>query len=224
MAKPQYSGPWQRIRRTILERDGYLCQINGPGCTTTANQVDHIRTIHNGGAWFDPTNLRASCATCNNKRPDNRRTEQWRTAKTRIVLVIGPPGAGKTTWVEENQGPNDLVVDYDKLAGAIGGGAHPDQDAPHNPLHEATSTARNAILRGLRQGKYNVGRAWIISANPNAEGMFPYHRVVVIDPGLEKVLERLKVAGRPGKYQQLARDWYAKRNGGEVTDDGSRPW
>jgi hypothetical protein len=223
MAKPQYSGPWQRIRRTILERDNQLCQINGPGCTTTATQVDHIRPVHNGGAWYDPNNLRAACATCNNKRADNRPTEQWRTARTRIALVIGPPGAGKTTWVEENKGPHDLVVDYDKLAGAIGGGAHPGQDAPTNPLHEATSAARNAILRGLRQGKFNVGRAWIISANPKAEEMFPYHRVVVVDPGPEEVKRRLTEAKRPARYRQLVDEWYAVRRG-EVSDDGSRPW
>ncbi len=223
MAKPQYSGPWQRLRPQILARDGGTCQIGAPGCTTIATQVDHITPVHAGGAWYDPANLRAACANCNNRRPDNRRTEQWRTAKTRIVLVTGPPAAGKTTWVGDNKGPNDLVVDYDQLAGAIGGTSNPTHDAPNNPLHEPTLDARNAILRGLRQGKYNMGRAWIISANPKAEEMFPYHRVVVIDPGKDEVMRRLDAAGRPLRYRQLVADWYATRQG-EVTDDGSRPW
>ena len=133
MAKPQYSGPWQRIRPQILARDGGTCQIGAPGCTTIATQVDHITPVHAGGAWYDPTNLRAACANCNNRRADNKPTEQWRTAKTRIVLVIGPPGAGKTTWVADNKGPNDLVVDYDQLAGAIGGAPNPTHDAPLSP-------------------------------------------------------------------------------------------
>lgn len=223
MAKPQYSGPWQRIRPQILARDNGTCQINGPGCTTIATQVDHITPVHAGGAWYDPTNLRAACANCNNRRADNKPTEQWRTAKTRIVLVIGPPGAGKTTWVGDNKGPNDLVVDYDQLAGAIGGTPNPTHDAPHNPLHQPTSDARNAILRGLRQGKYIMGRAWIISSNPDAEGMFPYHRVQVVDPGRDEVIRRLEQAGRPARYRQLVDEWYARRRG-EVTDDGSRPW
>jgi 5-methylcytosine-specific restriction protein A len=65
MADPQYRGPWKQIRLAILVRDGYACQINRPGCTGRATQVDHIVPINEGGAWWDRTNLRAACAHCN---------------------------------------------------------------------------------------------------------------------------------------------------------------
>ena len=68
MTKPQYSGRWATIRKKILERDRYICQIQAPGCTIAANQVDHIIPVSKGGAWHDPNNLRASCPRCNNGR------------------------------------------------------------------------------------------------------------------------------------------------------------
>jgi 5-methylcytosine-specific restriction endonuclease McrA len=60
-----YGGPWPRVRRTILERDDYRCQINGPNCKTHATTVDHIISWQAGGAWYDPANLRAACGPCN---------------------------------------------------------------------------------------------------------------------------------------------------------------
>ena len=58
-------GRWQKVRLTILERDGYLCQIQLPGCTIHATQVDHIRRLDDGGMVYEPLNLRAACAKCN---------------------------------------------------------------------------------------------------------------------------------------------------------------
>ena len=49
----------------ILARDGFRCQIAGPRCKTKATHVDHIVSVSDGGAKFDPANLRAACASCN---------------------------------------------------------------------------------------------------------------------------------------------------------------
>lgn len=68
MTKPQYTGPWRRVRRQILERDGHLCQIQAPGCTLRATQVDHIVPVARGGDWWALENLRAACMACNNGR------------------------------------------------------------------------------------------------------------------------------------------------------------
>lgn len=219
MAKPHYSGPWQRIRRKILERDGHLCQIRGPRCTTVATEVDHMIPDSQGGAWFDPLNLRASCAPCNNNRIDRRRTEQWKHANTRIVLVIGPPCAGKTTWVNNNKGERDLVVDYDALAVALGS----DTDHAHrDPIHAATMAARNAVLNALRRGKVDTGRAWIISSNPRAEQIFPFHSIITVDPGREEVESRVRQGARPAHFLQLVDDWYSTRQGKPL--NASREW
>lgn len=220
MAKPQYSGPWRRIRRQILDRDSNLCQIRSNGCTVIATEVDHIIPTTQGGAWFDPLNLRASCFNCNNKRVDRKKTEGWRTARTRIVLVVGPPGAGKTQWVHDNKGEHDLVVDYDALAVALGSTV---THGHSEEIHSATMSARNAVLTSLRKGNVNVGRAWIISSNPRAEEMFPHHSVVVVDPGRAEVEERARSGVRPEHFLSLVHDWYETRQA-STFESSSRRW
>jgi 5-methylcytosine-specific restriction endonuclease McrA len=67
-----YGGPWPKVRHAILERDTHTCQIQGPKCTTEATDVDHIIPWQEGGAWYDPDNLRAACAKCNRSRGPRR--------------------------------------------------------------------------------------------------------------------------------------------------------
>lgn len=54
---------WTRTRAAVLARDSYACRIGGPGCTTTATEVDHLVPLSAGGT-DDPGNLRAVCAVC----------------------------------------------------------------------------------------------------------------------------------------------------------------
>lgn len=64
-AHKAYGGPWRRLRKQVLERDSYVCQIRLDGCTGHAVTVDHIQPIALGGAWWETSNLRAACAKCN---------------------------------------------------------------------------------------------------------------------------------------------------------------
>lgn len=74
---------WPRLRLMILRRDGHTCQIKGPHCTQVGTECDHILPWLDGGAWFDPTNLRAACTPCNKgrrNRPaqyENTASRQW---------------------------------------------------------------------------------------------------------------------------------------------------
>lgn len=60
---------WRRFRARILARDAYLCKVNLPGCSGAAplrgGHVDHIIPLAQGGAKYDPANVRASCQHCN---------------------------------------------------------------------------------------------------------------------------------------------------------------
>ena len=72
MSKAWKSGStasWRRVRYTVLTRDRFLCQINGPRCTNTATTADHVRCKADGGT-DEPSNLRASCGPCNFGRRD----------------------------------------------------------------------------------------------------------------------------------------------------------
>lgn len=214
MARSVYSGPWPRIRLKILERDGYVCQVRGRKCTHAADQVDHIVPVIKGGSWWDESNLRASCQPCNLDRVDRSGQDRWQRAKTRITLVVGPPGAGKARHVADHRGTDDLVIDYEAMAEAMGGS------------HGAVMVARNAVLKSLRRGECDARRAWIISANPEAESVFPFHDRVVIDPGRDIVVgAQVETSSRPDSWLALVDDWYAARSGtGRVAVSASRDW
>jgi 5-methylcytosine-specific restriction endonuclease McrA len=74
---------WRQVRLYVLARDRHICQIGGPRCTIVATTVDHIHPLSEGGAVYDPANLRAACAPCNNGRYHparivSARAKRWR--------------------------------------------------------------------------------------------------------------------------------------------------
>lgn len=57
-------GGHERLRRVVLERDGWVCQMKLPGCTTVATEANHIKHRAAGGLnaiW----NYEAACRHCN---------------------------------------------------------------------------------------------------------------------------------------------------------------
>lgn len=52
---------WGKTRTIVLQRDSHTCQLGLPGCTRTAEEVDHIIPISQGGNRYDPNNCRAVC-------------------------------------------------------------------------------------------------------------------------------------------------------------------
>jgi hypothetical protein len=186
--KPQYAGPWRRVRALVLERDGHRCQIKGGKCLGLATEVDHINPVELGGSWWDVDNLRAACKPCNVGRVSAQRLEAWRQGPP-ITLVYGPPGAGKTTYVAQHSQPGDLVVDYDAIAQALGADRQQSEQ-----IHEAVMAARNAVLSRIRQNRTGAPAVWIVSANPRAAEMFPHHEAVYLHPGAD--VARAQAVGR----------------------------
>lgn len=219
-AKPYDSPQWRQVRQRVLERDGWKCRIHGPKCRGDANAVDHIVPWEAGGAWFEAGNLRAACVSCNTGRAARQKhREGWRRSSTKVMLVVGPPGAGKSSLVRDRAGPSDVVVDLDVMAAALGSSVSHGHGAG---LTEVAQTARNAVLRRVQRGEVDAPRAWIVSAAADAEDRFPHHEVVTVDPGRDEVLRRCREAGRPAEWVGLVNEWYARRRDGPVGP--SRDW
>lgn len=73
-----YDAEWQRVRKLVLARDGYECQLRGPRCTRVADTVDHIIPLSAGGARLDPANLQGACRTDNTaKGGRNHSRPEW---------------------------------------------------------------------------------------------------------------------------------------------------
>ena len=204
MASLYGTARWRKIRLYVLERDGYECQIHGPTCTLIATLVDHIHPPDKGGAMFDPSNLRAACAGCNNWRAQRpkRKQERWQRSEARIVLVISPPGACSWAgdYVNDNLTDCDVVIDYSRIARALG-----------NPDSGTVRRVRNALLDRMRRGQIEGERVFLTSTNPDAVTLFPHHELVVVDPGYESARE-----GCPEDVLARLDEWYQRREGPRV--------
>jgi len=59
-----YGTEWRRLRKIILKRDCYLCQVcQSGGIVTPATEVDHIVNKADGGTDA-PSNLQSICSRC----------------------------------------------------------------------------------------------------------------------------------------------------------------
>ncbi|MDD7813679.1 hypothetical protein PP713_14005 [Mycobacterium sp. CSUR Q5927] len=125
----------------------------------------------------------------------------------RITVVLGPPCAGKSTYVEQNRTSTDVVVDFDKLAVALGATMSHDQPAD---IKNATFAARRAVIDHLlsRSNAY----AWIIHSAPKPEWMQRYAEaganVIKLDPGIDVCLARATDDERPQRTVDSIHEWY----------------
>lgn len=156
-----YGWPWPKVRKAVLERDGYVCQIKGPRCTQVATQGDHIIPILQGGAPYDMDNLRAACKNCNLDRVGELDDYKWRGGVTLIRLVIG---SDARTYVRDRAGPADLVVDMAALEASLGS-------------HTAAAQAWRDVIHRLRRARTSEPHAWIIGDEMTALEV-PHHEVV----------------------------------------------
>jgi hypothetical protein len=85
MSDRRYStARWQRLRKAVLNRDGFVCRIQAPGCRGRAVSVHHVQASSQAPHLFwEPSNLVSACSKCNygggrQVAADNsrRRTEQ----------------------------------------------------------------------------------------------------------------------------------------------------
>lgn len=144
-----------------------------------------------------------------------------------LTVVLGPPAAGKSTWVRHRAQPGDIVIDYDALAVALTGpGAHP-HDHPRALRDVAAQARKAAITTALKHaGAINV---FIIHTHPSTAALALYRRhgaeLVTVDPGRATVLRRCREE-RPAATLRAVRRWYAAHSpsGASSSSGGSRRW
>lgn len=196
-----------RLTQLVIETYGPACWLRLPGCTGVATTKDHVVPHSHGGA-DDLENLRPACKPCNSKR-QNRTIYGY---GARVVVVMGPPAAGKTTYIDQHAKPGDVTIDMDRIARALMPIA-PEQshDYPDHVRHMAIAARKAALHRAVRlREKVTV---WLIHAIPSPEDLAEYraygYQMEVIDPGRSVVEARARTM-RPAAMMNHVARWYAQ--------------
>ena len=122
-----YGYAWQKLRQSIFERDGYLCQVcRRAGRITPATEIDHITNKAVGGT-DDPDNLQAICKACHKAKTQEETygdryvfMPEWLESIPNATLVFGCAGSGKTTWANTHQNGR-MIVDLDQIIASVSG-------------------------------------------------------------------------------------------------------
>lgn len=109
--RPSY---WNMIRRTILERDEYRCQICGD---STSLSVHHIIPLSSGGdSSFE--NLRVLCQVCHQKAHGRRDPGRKKKRKFRIRIRYQPlyvPAVMACPWIWDDSAQNRFFIERNRI-------------------------------------------------------------------------------------------------------------
>lgn len=194
------------MTRLVLETFGYECHLRLAGCTRVATTKDHLVPYSHGGADV-LENYRPACKRCNSKRQNRVMTGYGAS----VVVVIGPPAAGKTHYITEHAKPLDVTIDMDAIARAL---------MPHAPAetHVYPEHVRHVAIKARAAAVHAATRlrerctVWLIHAIPRPDDLADYKRlgwqVITIDPGRSVVESRARTMRPQVMHSQVAR-WYS---------------
>ena len=158
-------------------------------CKQAPATVVHHRRPHNGqwALFANPGNLQSVCKPCHDgaiqrgERAGNYAREidlddaiavptnvlypqGLPCSAVPLTIVCGAPGAGKSTWVEKQKQPGDVVIDLDAIIADLAGTARRSTDIKRRHL-QAALIERNRRLTEL--SRRDGCRAWFIVTAPN---------------------------------------------------------
>lgn len=155
------SDEWRAFRLTVIGERGPRCEYCGERVAKAQELTLHHKieltpeNVNDAMIALNPENVMVVHHGCHN------RIHKRNTARKgyRVFIVYGPPSSGKTTYVNENMEPGDLVVDYDWIYRAISGLVLYDKP---NELLPNVRAVHGLLLDHIktRYGKWQT--AWII--------------------------------------------------------------
>lgn len=127
-----------------------------------------------------------------------------------ITFIMGPSCAGKTTTANQLRQKDDIIVDFDALAQALGSPkSHDHPQSVVDAVFALRTMLENKALNGETTTNVWAIRHWL-SAERIKEFGEKGARFLVVDPGEDVALERAEVDGRPEGTAERIKRWYEK--------------
>jgi 5-methylcytosine-specific restriction endonuclease McrA/shikimate kinase len=140
-----YTNTWVRASKAFLAKYPLCRRCSEKGVVQVAQVTDHI-SPHKGdmALFWDETNWQPLCKRCHDFKtaredgPAQVRPEWLKKPGGRVHLICGPPGSGKSTFVNERADVKDVVIDLDGVISEISG----------RPIYQAGA---EWLARGIRE-------------------------------------------------------------------------
>lgn len=174
------SKEWKELREFVLEKNGGLClECSKRDILTKADVVDHIIPIeYDFTKRLDLSNLQPLCHTCHNRKTYIEQKQKskidfypkWiKKPKVKVMFVYGAPGSGKSTYVKNNAGERDLVIDLDLIRVMLT--KKEIYKWEDNEKLEEAIDYRNSLLASLSEESASkvYERVWFIATTPRAK-------------------------------------------------------
>ncbi|MFC4389129.1 hypothetical protein ACFOZ1_15210 [Gracilibacillus marinus] len=155
------SEPWRGFRLNLIIERGNICERCGERIARAKDIIGHHKieltseNVHDYNISLNPKLIELVCFDCHNK--DHRRFGYQ--GLKEVYLVYGPPLSGKSTFVKQQMGRGDIVVDMDRLYTAVS--MLPSYDKPDN-LYSNVIQIQNTLLDNIRTRYGKWHNAWVI--------------------------------------------------------------
>lgn len=211
------SKEWKKVRWNALARNNFLCQrCFKMNRIKSAELVHHITTIKlDWERRLDINNLEPLCNECHKVIHDIEfYPEYLQPSLIPITTICGPPGSGKSTYVNNVKGSNDLVIDLDVIISELNG----------QPLYvdrekwfDTAIYIRNKILYQLSISK-KYDKCWFILSGSRLKDReffkdkLKVKDVIVFEVEPSECLRRIKAdsrrVGMTGYFNDIVKSWW----------------
>lgn len=149
----------------------------------------------------------------------------------RVVVLCGPPCAGKTTLAAHLAGPQDTVLDYDDIARSLGSPTMWNHDEPWRTQAEDAFQARLTVIHRTP----GTETAWVLRTAPRGNQRARLAAqwqasIYLLNPGERECVHRAKQDQRPsgtsraiGLWYHRYRPWVGDRDPGELDPRWANP-
>jgi len=206
-----------RRRERILARDPVCVECAKLSIYRPTDEVDHIVPLHRGGPDTD-ANLQGLCSPCHEAKTlaeqghgVSNHPEWLERSLIPLVILTGPPCAGKSTCARMEASASDLVVELDDIMTTLDPAyRHWTGDRNKDRLDEAIRL-RNRMLGSLSDPSCPYPRAWFIVSAPSPVERAWWHthlggELRLLHPGVAECIRRAKARGTPGAIEGI-HDW-----------------